>query len=735
MPVVTRYSDGPPIIAYSLRDAAGRPLAERNADAVFYAASTIKLAVLLAVMRAADAGTIDLEDTLECPPQFASAARAPDFVVAPEDADPDYPADGTQLSVSRMLRMMVSHSSNEATNVLVDRIGLPAVAEALRRCGASVSKLERLIGDVEAADAGLTNEVSAGDLTTIMRCVVAGELTTPHSTEFMRTLLTSQEQVRIGNAVATGMLWGSKSGDVPGIEHDVAFVGDPNGPNVRYLAVCTRGYEPGQGRELIASTASALLTGRGAHAPQKRFVREHDSLQRIDDPARVGFSLVRLDAIDRYVKAQAENGGPSLAISVVKDGAIVKESAYGYAKKYDTHTVDGAVQPARLLPQDEWEPATVDTLYDLASNTKMYATNYAIQHLVSEGILDLDRTLHSFPGWENYTDAATRYTGDWVVGGRGGIDQAYTGKSTITVADLLHHTAGELPDPQYPNAQVAGGLYYQSADIRDRSGIIDVICRTPLIAGPHTEFRYSDVDYMILGLLVEQLTGQRLDTYLQEQFYGPLGLHRTTFNPLLHGFTKQQTAATELNGNTRDGHVSFGNLPDGTPAPIRHNTLQGEVHDEKGYYSMGGVSGHAGLFSTVGDLAVLTQLMLNGGVYGGRQYFTREVAEQFTAPYALDPADVDSSTIGLGWRLQSATGDGYHYFNEGPSRSSYGHAGWTGTLTVIDPAYDMTITIVTNLRHSPVVDPPNGFAGSRFPIAELTPVVARVYAALLRDDE
>ncbi|TAM69347.1 MAG: penicillin binding protein PBP4B [Microbacteriaceae bacterium] len=478
-----------------------------------------------------------------------------------------------------------------------------------------------------------------------------------------------------------------------------------------------------------------VLVGSSAVYILPRQFTAYDTLQRVDDPARVGFSRAGLDAIDRYVAAQADRGGPSLAISIVKDGAIVKQSAYGYAKRYDTPLVGGALQPARLLPRDSWEPATVDTMYDLASNTKMYVTNYALQRLVSEGVLDLDRTLQSFPGWQDYTDAATQYTGDWVVGGRGGIARAYTGKSTITVADLLHHTAGELPDPQYPNAQVAGGLYYQSTDIRDRSGIIDVICRTPLVAGPHTEFRYSDLDYMILGLLVEQLTGQRLDAYLQEHFYGPLGLDHTTFTPLLHGFTRQQAAATELNGNTRDGHVSFGPLPDGTPAQIRHNTLQGEVHDEKGYYSMAGVSGHAGLFSTVGDLAVLTQLMLNGGLYNGRQYFTQEVAEQFTTPYALDPADVDSSTIGLGWRVQSATSDGYRYFNVGPSRNSYGHAGWTGTLTIIDPAYNMTITILTNMPHSPVVDPPNGFAASRYPIAELTPVVARVYSALRADVE
>ncbi|WP_308467665.1 serine hydrolase [Rathayibacter soli] len=262
MPVVARYSDGPPVIAYSLCDALGRPLVERNPDAVFYAASTIKLAVLLAVMRAVDAGSVDIEENLDCPRLFASGACAPDFVVAPDDADPNYPKDGAQLSVSRLLRMMISRSSNEATNVLVDRIGLPAIAEALRKCGALVSKMERLLGDVAAADTGLTNEVSARDLTAIMRCVVGGELTTPKSTEVMRTLLSAQEHVRIGNAVPDGIDWGSKSGDVPGIEHDVAFVGDPNGSSTHYLAVCTRGYEPVQGRELIACVASALLAGR-----------------------------------------------------------------------------------------------------------------------------------------------------------------------------------------------------------------------------------------------------------------------------------------------------------------------------------------------------------------------------------------------------------------------------------------------------------------------------------------
>lgn len=455
-----------------------------------------------------------------------------------------------------------------------------------------------------------------------------------------------------------------------------------------------------------------------------------NTLQPVDDPATVGFSRAGLDALDDYVRAQVDAGGPSLALSIVKDGAIVTQSAHGWAKKYDTPLVDGRFLAARLLPQEQWEPATGETMYDLASNTKMYATNYAIQRLVSLGELDLHRTLQSFSGWEEFADASTQYTGDWTIGGPGGITHVHTGKSSVTIADLLHHTAGQLPDPQYQNRRVAGGLYYQSADIHDRSGIVDAICRTPLVVAPRTACIYSDVDFIILGILVEQLTGRTLDAYLDDEFYAPLGLTHTTFTPLGHGFAPRQAAATELNGNTRDGSVDFGSLPGGSPVPIRRQTLQAEVHDEKAYYCMGGVSGHAGLFSNVGDMAVLTQLMLDGGSNGGRQYFSREVARLFTAPYALNSADVGTSTFGLGWRVQSASGDGYSFFNQGPSRSAYGHVGWTGTLTVIDPAIGMTITILTNRRHSPVVDPPNGFASDAYPIANLAPVCRRVYDAL-----
>jgi CubicO group peptidase (beta-lactamase class C family) len=458
----------------------------------------------------------------------------------------------------------------------------------------------------------------------------------------------------------------------------------------------------------------------------------YDQITYAATPEQVGFSSEKLNKIDDYINQQVKDGFPAAAMIVVKDGKIIKESAYGYLKKYDTTYVNGEYEAANLLPKSQWEPATVNSLFDMASNTKMYATNYAIQKLVSEGKLNLDQTITSFPGWENFKDSYVTYTGKWTLGGTGGLSEnRVMGKETVTVRDLLHHSGGNIPDPEYPNKTSAGDLWYQTNDSNNRDGIIDAICKTPLKYAPRTSIAYSDVDFMMLGLLVEKITGMPLDKYVENNIYNKLGLSNTVFNPLNKGFKQSEIAATELNGNTRDGNINFGLMEDGSPVNMRKYTLQGEVHDEKAWYSMGGVAGHAGLFSTAYDMGVLTQLMLNGGIYNGKQFFTKEVANEFTTPYSVDPNNVDKSTYGLGWRLHSKSSSAYYYFNWGPSRSTYGHQGWTGTLTIIDPVYNMTITILTNLRHSPVVNPPNGFAGSNYPIASLAPISGMVYDSMI----
>src|SRR5699024_5687606 len=209
----------------------------------------------------------------------------------------------------------------------------------------------------------------------------------------------------------------------------------------------------------------------------------HDTLQRAA-PGQVGFDGEKLAELGSFIQEQVEAGGPAVALIVTKEGKVVKEDAYGYALRYSTHQENGETVPAELLPEDQWEPATTHTLFDLASNTKMYTTNYAIQRLVSQGRLDLDRTVASLPGWEDFTDDSKVSTGDWTIGGPGGIEEKPTGKATITLRDLLHHRAGLIPDPQYQNLKVAGDLWYQTTNPDDRTGIISSICRTPLMYAP-----------------------------------------------------------------------------------------------------------------------------------------------------------------------------------------------------------------------------------------------------------
>lgn len=450
----------------------------------------------------------------------------------------------------------------------------------------------------------------------------------------------------------------------------------------------------------------------------------YDSLVTSGDAESLGFDKGKLSEIGTWINDQVKRGFSGTSVLVARHGQVAWRHYAGQALKYSTKVVDGSVRPAHLLPATQQIPVTASTQFDIASNTKMYAANLALQMLVSQGRIDMSRRVCTLPGWRAFRDESTVYTGSWTVGGSGGIKDRYTGKDTIRLIDLMHHRGGLIPDPQYPNAEVAGDLYLQNLDdVANRAEAIDRICRTPLMHAPRTERAYSDVDYMILGLVVEQIVGQPLHQYLQDGVYRSLGLKHTGFRPLDQGESRTLIAATELNGNTRDGNVDFGVLPDGQPAFIRTETVWGQVQDEKAFYTMSGVSGHAGLFSTADDLGVLLQLMSNEGIYDGREYFSPDVLRHFLVP------DDDDATYGLGWRTNK-----YYYFHGGPSAAAFGHTGWTGTITMVDPVRDIQIVLLTNMRHSPVVEPPNGFAAGAFPLADYVGLISRVYSALSEDD-
>lgn len=394
--------------------------------------------------------------------------------------------------------------------------------------------------------------------------------------------------------------------------------------------------------------------------------------------------------LDSYLDAHVDDrdaaGFTAASLVVVRRGGVVHRHHCGDALRYLAQEgPGGALGRAVELPVGARVPVTADTLFDMASNTKMWATNLALMILVGRGAMSLERPVCDFPGWGPFAEG---------------------GRRTVTVADLLRHEAGLVADPHYFDPRWVGirrpgDLYCSGTPAHPvgRRRIIDAICRTPSARPAHTGYCYSDLDYMILGLLVEQLTGRRLDAFLENGLYSGLELAATVFNPLAKGFDADRIAATEPQGNTRGGSVSLGPAPDGTPAPLRRATLRGQVHDEKAWYCMAGVSGHAGLFTDASDLAVLLRMGLGEGELAGRRYIDADVWRQFARPQGATARERAESTHGLGWRVAPAAGPGYPPFGPAPAPGSIGHTGWTGTLTVVDAASDLAIGLMTGARH------------------------------------
>ena len=271
MGVTGTHSDGVPVVAYCVRRASGPVLAARLADEPFYAASTIKLAVLAAVARALEEGTVTLETPLTSADTFRSEAPgAPDYRIDPDDVDEGMPAPGTPMPLADVIERMVVVSSNEATNMVVELLGRDAVNVALADAGAAASTFGRKYSDLAAAALGGSHRTTAGDLATLMSAVVTGAMAGPDWTSWMTAMLGRQQDRQLTALVPDGMPFGSKSGWVNGIRHDVAFVGEP-GPDALVVAVCTRGYEAPAAEEALRAIgllARSLAVGdEKEHSP------------------------------------------------------------------------------------------------------------------------------------------------------------------------------------------------------------------------------------------------------------------------------------------------------------------------------------------------------------------------------------------------------------------------------------------------------------------------------------
>ncbi|TDT33936.1 serine hydrolase [Naumannella halotolerans] len=246
-------------VAHHIVRADGRVLSSRRATAQFYAASTVKLAVLAALAREVAQGTADLADTLPSQDTFSSVVDgAPDYRLIPDDVDHGMPAPGEPMTLAELARRMIVISSNEATNILFARLGQPAVGQVLSDAGAEGVSMGRQYGDFAAAkQLGPVNLVSAAGLTSLMSAVITGRLCPdPNLNAWMIGLLEAQEFPALSRSLPAGVRWGSKSGSVDGVRHDFAFFGEP-GPDALVVAVCTSGYEHEAAGELITAIGAA----------------------------------------------------------------------------------------------------------------------------------------------------------------------------------------------------------------------------------------------------------------------------------------------------------------------------------------------------------------------------------------------------------------------------------------------------------------------------------------------
>jgi len=271
------------------------------------------------------------------------------------------------------------------------------------------------------------------------------------------------------------------------------------------------------------------------------------------------------------------------------------------------------------------------TIYDLASLTKVVATTTGAMVLFDQGKLDLDAPVK-------------RYVPTFA-GGQ---------KDQVTVRQLLTHRSGLPP----------GRDIWRIASTPEQAR--RAVIASSLVCKPGACYAYSDLGADLLGFVVESVAGERLDAFLERTVFEPLGMHDTGFRP--DAMLRGRIAPTEV-------------------APPRGYPLRGEVHDENAY-ALGGVAGHAGLFSTASDLAVFAQMMLNGGVYDSVRIVSEATVKTFTTRAAGSRA--------LGWdTAEGGVGAGQYLSN-----SAFGHTGYTGTSIWIDPEREMFVLLLTNRVHA-----------------------------------
>ncbi|PGH50625.1 esterase, partial [Streptomyces sp. Ru87] len=344
-------------------------------------------------------------------------------------------------------------------------------------------------------------------------------------------------------------------------------------------------------------------------------------------PEQAGLDGDELRGLEDEVRRLSGGDRPWCSGAVVVAGRgpfAAVEHASGWAVRYASY--DEETGRGVELPYARRVPMRLDTRFDLASLTKLFTAVAAVQQ-AERGALGLDRPVAAY---------VPRF--------------AAAGKGTVTVRQLLTHTSGlraELP-------------LYEAPGRADR---LAMIWREPLLSEPGAFRRYSDLNMIVLQAVLEQVTGETLDTCVRQGITRPLGMASTGFGPVPY----VSAAATE------DQRRPWGKLDRGM--------LRGIVHDENAY-ALGGIAGHAGLFSTAGDLAVLCRALLGGGRYGTARI--------------LAPASVNAllAPPGLGFLTDQPS-----FMGELAGHGAAGHTGFTGTSLVLDRATDTFLVLLANTVH------------------------------------
>lgn len=366
-------------------------------------------------------------------------------------------------------------------------------------------------------------------------------------------------------------------------------------------------------------------------------------------PEEIGIDDEKLMQIDSIaLRGISEKAYPGCQILVAKNGKIFYQKSFGTFSYIDSNLVDN------------------NSIYDLASITKVTATTLAIMKLHEDGKININRKLSSYLKYLKQSN-----------------------KKDITIREIMAHQARLKSWIPFYKETLNDGKLNNSIYKRDSSTLYSVkVADSIFIRKDYKEkiiqsifdselnekaiYEYSDMGFYLLKELIEKQTRKSLDQFLNEQFYSPLGLRYTCFNPL-NNYQKEEIIPTE------------------NDLIFRNQLIQGYVHDP-GAAMMGGVAGHAGLFSNVRDLAILFQMLLQKGEYGGKQYFKESTIKEFTKQQF--PENKNRRALGFDRQLNQPSESGPCC--KSASLKSYGHSGFTGTYFWVDPAYDLIYIFLSN---------------------------------------